>query len=340
MSGHDQLPVYFELSWSILSTLGLVSTGISISVGSIVGFSALSIVPLVTSIGCAIANGLCYYAFYTDYPRPNRLAAGVFADLAWLVQEAGLSFYSYQILRRLLRHTERRVFFSLFWACMCSIVVLRFVILVQRALTMAGDPHSSFKSIATTQKIINNLHVAYFVLLAVAECICAYFLLRIFRTAQRCSVTALGTPNNLFHVLARSSEIRLALLGPIGVCRSITYTFQASAQSATNTASQLDRFAYSLECMFPIILIVDLLASKRSMDPIRPNAGNAYDNGPGAVHLGGGGMWSRVVTTSSAGKQLHGDEISLTPPTPPNQILARTHIRQSVTRLGDVDEMA
>ncbi|KAI8401342.1 hypothetical protein FOFC_18211 [Fusarium oxysporum] len=44
----------------------------------------------------------------------------------------------------------------------------------------------------------------------------------------------------------RSTEVRLALLAVIGVMRAITYSFQTTAHSATNVASQLDRFAYTM----------------------------------------------------------------------------------------------
>jgi hypothetical protein len=59
--------------------------------------------------------------------------------------------------------------------------------------------------------------------------------------------------------LMRSTEIRLATLAVIGFSRAITYSFQTTAQSATTTASQLDRFVYTLECMFPVMLLYDPL---------------------------------------------------------------------------------
>jgi hypothetical protein len=77
---------YFELSWSILSTIGIGNTLFSLLVGAITSFSPIAIVPLVTSIAGAIANGMCYYAFYDDAnPVLNRAVASVFADLAWMV---------------------------------------------------------------------------------------------------------------------------------------------------------------------------------------------------------------------------------------------------------------
>ena len=79
------VPIYFELSWSILSSIGLLNVFAGFLVVAITNLSLLSAVPIVISAACAIANGLCYYAFYADYPIPSQVAAGVFADLFWLV---------------------------------------------------------------------------------------------------------------------------------------------------------------------------------------------------------------------------------------------------------------
>jgi hypothetical protein len=79
-------PVYFELSWSILSTIGLTNALFGVLVAGITTFSPISAVPIFTSLSCAIANGLCYYAFYHDsYPVTNRAVASAFADVAWMV---------------------------------------------------------------------------------------------------------------------------------------------------------------------------------------------------------------------------------------------------------------
>lgn len=81
----DMVPAYFELSWSILSTIGLFLTVIGFWAILITRVSPLHLVPIIVSIACAIANGLCYYAFYTDYPTRQRVVASVFADIFWLV---------------------------------------------------------------------------------------------------------------------------------------------------------------------------------------------------------------------------------------------------------------
>ena len=104
------------------------------------------------------------------------------------------------------------------------------------------------------QQLINYLHITYFVLIAVIECFSSFFLLSTFETAKRMShKAALGT--GLFRHLMRSTEVRLALLAVLGTMRAITYSFQVNAQSASDVAGQLDRFAYTMECLFPVIML-------------------------------------------------------------------------------------
>lgn len=151
------------------------------------------------------------------------------------------------ILTRLLRNKSRRIFKGLFWAAMLGIVALRVSIAVLRVGIVKGNGDGS-------QSLINGLHVGYFVLIATVECISAFFLLRTFQKATVLSrETAIRT--DLFRHLMRSTEGRLALLAVLGTMRAITYSFQVSAQSATSVASQLDRFAYTLECMFPVMML-------------------------------------------------------------------------------------
>jgi hypothetical protein len=79
-------PLYFELSWSILSTIGIGNVLFGFLVCSITNFSQISAVPLITSAAAAIANGLCYYAFYAEgNPVKGKAVASAFADLFWLV---------------------------------------------------------------------------------------------------------------------------------------------------------------------------------------------------------------------------------------------------------------
>lgn len=106
----------------------------------------------------------------------------------------------------------------------------------------------------TRQELINHLHIVYFVLIALVECISAFFLLRIFAEGLKTSVASAITTTP-FRYLMRSTELRLALLAVLGTTRAVTYSFQSSAQSATGVASQLDRFAYTMECLFPIMML-------------------------------------------------------------------------------------
>jgi len=81
-------PAYFELSWSILSTIGIANALFGLLVGGITSFSPVCAVPIIASVGGAIANGLCYYAFYNETnPIMGRAVASVFADISWMVRE-------------------------------------------------------------------------------------------------------------------------------------------------------------------------------------------------------------------------------------------------------------
>ena len=130
---------------------------------------------------------------------------------------------------------------------MTVILTIRIVILVSRAL-------DNLSNTTDLQDRINHLHVGYFVTIAVVESVSAYFLLRIFAAAQATSAVVYSK-SSLFRHLMRSTEIRLTTLALIGITRAITYSFQTTAQSATSTASQVDRFAYTLECLFPVVML-------------------------------------------------------------------------------------
>jgi hypothetical protein len=82
----DSDPIFFELSWSILSTIGAGNVFFGILVISVTNLSPIAVIPLITSFACALANGLCFYAFYlTTIPPTNRAVASAFADIFWLV---------------------------------------------------------------------------------------------------------------------------------------------------------------------------------------------------------------------------------------------------------------
>ncbi|KAF4455737.1 hypothetical protein F53441_1936 [Fusarium austroafricanum] len=248
-------PVYYELSWSILSTIGIANVLFGLMVAGITSFGPVSIVPIVTSAAGAIANGLCYYAFYDETnSTTTKAVASVFADVLWLIQEAGLSFYSYIILSRVLRGRQWITFATLYWFMIISVSGIRVVIAAVRARRIMN-------SLDTDQRLINHLHMGYFILIALIECLSSFFLLRVFGSAKSTSLSA-AIKAGLFRYLMRSTEVRLALLAVLGVMRAITYSFQNAEQSATNLASQIDRFAYAMECMFPVMMIIDILASK------------------------------------------------------------------------------
>jgi hypothetical protein len=128
-----------------------------------------------------------------------------------------------------------------------ALVAVRIVVAITRVrLIVGGD--------SGLQDTINYLHMTYFPLIAVLECVSAYYLLTTFANAKSNSLKH-ATKTGLFKYLMRSTEVRLALLAVVGIMRAITYSFQATTQSATHTASQVDRFAYTLECLFPIIML-------------------------------------------------------------------------------------
>lgn len=80
----DVQPVFFELGWGILSTIGTASFFLGLLVVNVTGFSPIASVPLVSSVACAVANGLCFYAYYSgDPPTANKAVAGAFADMLW-----------------------------------------------------------------------------------------------------------------------------------------------------------------------------------------------------------------------------------------------------------------
>lgn len=135
----------------------------------------------------------------------------------------------------------------MFWTIVLAIFVIRIMIAITRVRLIVGADKG-------LQGTVDHLHMGYFSLIAVLECVSAYYLLTSFAKAQINSLKR-ATKTNLFQFLMRSSEVRLAFLAIVGIIRAITYSFQTLAQSATHTASQVDRFAYTLECLFPIMML-------------------------------------------------------------------------------------
>jgi hypothetical protein len=158
-----------------------------------------------------------------------------------------MSFYSYFILVRVLSRKSRIIFMVLFWSIMAALVVIRIFVLSNRAKDI-------LEGVTTRQSLIDHLHIGYFSAIALVECLSAFFLLRKFALAKRNSIEASST-SGLFHYLMRSTELRLTILAAIGFSRAITYSFQTTAQTATTVASQVDRFVYTLECLFPVMML-------------------------------------------------------------------------------------
>ncbi|KAL2863123.1 uncharacterized protein BJX67DRAFT_374789 [Aspergillus lucknowensis] len=271
------MATYFELSWSILSSIGLFVTLVAVWALFISRPSPLTYIPIIVSISCAIANGACYFAFYTDNAAPNRAAASVFADIFWLIQEAGLSFYSYQILIHTLRNAARTVFLVVFWFFMFAIASIRVAILVFRVLEIiTGD--SSVNSSGPYQHEIGHLHVGYFTTIALVETWSSGFLIRLLHNAYRVS-PKLSSTRLVFRYLLRTTEIRVASLCFIGITRAVTYSWQVTSQSATTPAGQIDRFVYTMECLFPLVMLMDILASKKFNPSTQVEGFSTFDPG-------------------------------------------------------------
>ncbi|KAJ3535406.1 hypothetical protein NM208_g7142 [Fusarium decemcellulare] len=248
------MSVYFDSNWAILSTIGLITMLFSVLILGITKLSYLSVVPLVVSAAGAIANGLSYYGQYENTQPTTSAAVWAVADVLWMIQEAGLSFYSYAIVTRILPNREGLIYVLLFWGFMMCILVARMILLAYRAKSILGND-------STLKSIVNGAHIGYFVSLALVECLSAFFLLRTFATARKTSAQA-SLKTDLFKHLARSTEVRLALLALIGVARAVTFFFQPPIRGGSSVSSQIDTFLYTLECMFPVMLLIDLLASK------------------------------------------------------------------------------
>lgn len=237
---------YYESSWSILSTIGIANVLFGFVIIGITSLKPVVVVPIICSTAAALANGLCFYGFYTTYPSVNRAIASGFADIFFLIQEGGLPFYSYVILRRILHNKQRLIFLTLFWTFITCLAAVRVAITALRVRSIL-ETEDDF------QHTLTRLHTAFFVLLACVEILSAFFLLRKFATAKTTSMKA-ALRTGLFQYLMRSTEVRVALLALIGITRSITYSFQTTPHKRITAVGQLDQFIYTMESLFPIIL--------------------------------------------------------------------------------------
>ncbi|KAF4959256.1 hypothetical protein FSARC_10772 [Fusarium sarcochroum] len=249
-----EVPVFFELSWSILCTICIGNVFLGCLVCGITSWTLLAAVPMLSSAAGAIANGLCYYVYYKKNAPMSTAIASVFSDVFWLLQEAGLLFYSYIILKRVLRGLRWTVFSSLFWTGIAGVVIVRIVIIVFRVRSILAGNNDLLMT-------INHIHIAYFGLIALLECLSAYFLMVLF-TSAKASSAEIARSGGLFQYLSRSTEARVALLALQGTLRAITHSFKTAGQTAENIATQLDRFFYAVFCLYSMVLYIDLLSSK------------------------------------------------------------------------------
>lgn len=137
------------------------------------------------------------------------------------------------------------MFLSIFWFLIAAIVGIRFSITGCRVRNIKGGS-------VELETIIGRLHIGYFIAIAAIETLSALFLLRVFIKARQDSAE-LASRGGLFRYLAQSTELRLATLALIGISRAITYSFQKSVK-ASNVTGQIDRFVFTLECMFPAMM--------------------------------------------------------------------------------------
>jgi hypothetical protein len=136
---------------------------------------------------------------------------------------------------------------SLFWSGIVIIVAVRIGILT-------GHARDILENTNNLQGTIDHLHNVYFGRIALIECMGAFFLFRKLAVVHRISIKA-ASASRLFPHLMKSTEIRVAVLAFVGISRSVTYSFQTTAQSATTIAGQLDRFITTLECLFPEMML-------------------------------------------------------------------------------------
>lgn len=210
-------------------------------------------------------SGFSYYLFYNKHALVPTMIASAITDLMWLVrahsrvkdasthdtlqvQEAGLPFYSYLILIRILRPRSKAVFLVLFWSFMTGVVVSRMLILVFRMQTwQMTDP-------APKQALVNQLHLGFFISLALCESSSSFFLMRSFLEARK-NATTFVHQGSIVVQLIRNTEMRVAVLALVGISRAVTHSLLVETPATNGIPAQLDRFVYCLECTFPFLMM-------------------------------------------------------------------------------------
>jgi hypothetical protein len=154
---------------------------------------------------------------------------------------------------------ERVIFLTIFWGLMVVIFFFRIAVLVlDTRYVIINDPSPDHLALHTA--LVNRLHLAYFLPIAMAETVSAVFLLmRFSRTLRASKSGGLGGGGRLYRYLMRSTEIRLASLAFIGITRAISFSFRVEGSSRVEgpypLAGQIDRFMYILGCLFPFIML-------------------------------------------------------------------------------------
>jgi hypothetical protein len=123
-----------------------------------------------------------------------------------------------------------------------------------RTILLVYRIKSIFQGDEAFTTVVNGAHVGYFVSLACVECLSAFFLLHTFVKAKKTS-EQLSLRSDFTKYLIRSTEFRLSFVALIGVSRAITFLFHPPISGAASVSSQIDVFLYTLECVFPVILL-------------------------------------------------------------------------------------
>lgn len=135
---------------------------------------------------------------------------------------------------------------AIFWTMILIVAASKLSILALRVQFILRNMDSS-----RLPRIIDHLHTGYFIGIATVESVSAFFLLTHVGSVKRRSEAVMVQGQTLFGYLTRSTELRLTLLALLGVLRTITYNFQHTADGTAPVMTQLDRFAATLEMLFP-----------------------------------------------------------------------------------------
>ncbi|OAQ62477.1 hypothetical protein VFPPC_16662 [Pochonia chlamydosporia 170] len=249
-------PRFFYTTQGIQSAIGLHNVLVGFMVAGIVGeVSVLILVPIVGSIAVCVSSALSYYVTFTAVHAPvNQAVAAGFGGLTYLVQEAGLPFYSYVVLKNILCGRERRFFRLLFWVLMLVVFVIHVIHTVLSVGYFLGSP-------ALAMDTIKPLLIVYYLTIAIIEFVSAALLIKNFRKVLGASLSSPLTAGKLYRYLMSSTEIRLATMAFIGIGRTLSTAVETQV-GQVGLAGDVDGFIYTVECLFPVVMYIDILASR------------------------------------------------------------------------------